>query len=159
MLQWITFISQKSSALCSLLARTTDKASPCVVLIHLPKSIKKEVRTKVQPLFSNWAGVDSNHRTLAGTDLQSVAFSHSATYPYLVFIKFAFDGIWTRGLSLTKGVRYPCATKACPLTYSPRPPGSATSHKMILNHFVRQSPCATKACSELVYSLVKEKSR
>ena len=32
----------------------------------------------------NWAGVDSNHRTLSGTDLQSVAFSHSATYPYLV---------------------------------------------------------------------------
>ena len=27
-------------------------------------------------------------------------------------IKFAFDGIWTRGLSLTKGVRYLCATKA-----------------------------------------------
>ena len=33
----------------------------------------------------NWAGVDSNHRTLARTDLQSVAFSHSATYPYLIF--------------------------------------------------------------------------
>ena len=32
----------------------------------------------------DWAGVDSNHRTLSGTDLQSVAFSHSATYPYLV---------------------------------------------------------------------------
>ena len=30
----------------------------------------------------NWAGVDSNHRTLSWTDLQSVAFSHSATYPY-----------------------------------------------------------------------------
>ena len=45
---------------------------------------KKEVRTKVQPLFIWWAGVDSNHRTLAGTDLQSVAFSHSATYPYLI---------------------------------------------------------------------------
>ena len=30
----------------------------------------------------NWAGVDSNHRTLSRTDLQSVAFSHSATYPY-----------------------------------------------------------------------------
>ena len=85
-IQWITFISQKSSALCSLLARTTDKASPCVVLIHLPKSIKKEVRTEVQPLFIIWAGVDSNHRTLAGTDLQSVAFSHSATYPYSIFI-------------------------------------------------------------------------
>ena len=45
----------------------------------------------------DWAGVDSNHRTLAGTDLQSVAFSHSATYPYLVFnlfeFKFALDEI------------------------------------------------------------------
>ena len=44
----------------------------------------------------NWAGVDSNHRTLARTDLQSVAFSHSATYPYLIFspvlgFKFALD--------------------------------------------------------------------
>ena len=34
------------------------------------------------PSFFIWAGVDSNHRTLSGTDLQSVAFSHSATYPY-----------------------------------------------------------------------------
>ena len=62
--------------------------------------------------FKWWAEVDSNHRTLAGTDLQSVAFSHSATYPYLIFNKFALDEIWTRGLSLTKGVRYPCATRA-----------------------------------------------
>ena len=41
--------------------------------------------TKKDPLrslFKTWAGVDSNHRTLSGTDLQSVAFSHSATYPY-----------------------------------------------------------------------------
>ncbi len=28
-----------------------------------------------------WAGVDSNHRTRERTDLQSVAFNHSATYP------------------------------------------------------------------------------
>ena len=32
--------------------------------------------------------MDSNHRTLARTDLQSVAFSHSATYPYLIVIPF-----------------------------------------------------------------------
>ena len=54
-------------------------------------------------LLKTWAGVDSNHRTLSGTDLQSVAFSHSATYPYLIFIceilsltafiKFAYDEI------------------------------------------------------------------
>ena len=30
--------------------------------------------------------MDSNHRTLARTDLQSVAFSHSATYPYLIVV-------------------------------------------------------------------------
>ena len=29
-----------------------------------------------------WAGMDSNHRTLSRTDLQSAAFSRSATYPY-----------------------------------------------------------------------------
>ena len=29
-----------------------------------------------------WAGMDSNHRTRMRTDLQSAAFSHSATYPY-----------------------------------------------------------------------------
>ena len=28
-----------------------------------------------------WAGMDSNHRTHTRTDLQSAAFSHSATYP------------------------------------------------------------------------------
>ena len=40
--------------------------------------------------FLIWAGVDSNHRTLTGTDLQSVAFSHSATYPYLIVISSPF---------------------------------------------------------------------
>ena len=40
----------------------------------------------------NWAGVDSNHRTLSRTDLQSVAFSHSATYPYLVFKNLPLTG-------------------------------------------------------------------
>ena len=40
----------------------------------------------------NWAGVDSNHRSLATADLQSAPFSHSGTYPYSLF-KFAFDGI------------------------------------------------------------------
>ena len=29
--------------------------------------------------------MDSNHRTHMRTDLQSAAFSHSATYPYLIF--------------------------------------------------------------------------
>ena len=31
--------------------------------------------------FFWWAGMDSNHRTQMRTDLQSAAFSHSATYP------------------------------------------------------------------------------
>ena len=45
-------------------------------------------KDSLRSLFSNWAGVDSNHRTLSGTDLQSVAFSHSATYPYKIFTYF-----------------------------------------------------------------------
>ena len=83
-------------------------------------STKKE---GLNPLGKTWAGVDSNHRTLARTDLQSVAFSHSATYPYSIFkffsnlsasgfLKFALDETWTRDLSLTKGVLYLWATRA-----------------------------------------------
>ena len=58
-------------------------------IIKLLKKIQQCGRihpTKKTPegVLKVWAGVDSNHRTLAGTDLQSVAFSHSATYPYLV---------------------------------------------------------------------------
>ena len=110
--------------------RTTDKASPCVVLIHLPKSIKKEVRTKVQPLFSNWAGVDSNHRTLAGTDLQSVAFSHSATYPYSIFIcEFLNSSLFYLNLPLTR----------FELVASPLPRECATPAPQRLD--ARQSPC------------------
>lgn len=32
-----------------------------------------------------WAGLDLNQRTPKGTDLQSVAFNHFATCPYLIF--------------------------------------------------------------------------
>jgi hypothetical protein len=39
----------------------------CVILVWLLKSW--------------WAGADLNRRTLTRTDLQSVAFNHSATYP------------------------------------------------------------------------------
>ena len=80
-----------------------------LLISHLSFLLKK---TSLWGLLKWWAGVDSNHRSLATADLQSAPFSHSGTYPYLIFNKFAFDGIWTRGLSLTKGVRYPCATKA-----------------------------------------------
>ena len=67
-------------------ARTTDKALPCAVLIHYSKTIKKRLGLKSNLFLKIWAGVDSNHRTLSRTDLQSVAFSHSATYPYSIFI-------------------------------------------------------------------------
>ena len=33
-------------------------------------------------LYSWWAEMDSNHRTLTRTDLQSAAFSHSAICPF-----------------------------------------------------------------------------
>ena len=69
-------------------------------VVRIITAIKKD---PFRSLFKIWAGVDSNHRTLSGTDLQSVAFSHSATYPYLIFIceilsltafiKFAYDEI------------------------------------------------------------------
>ena len=49
--------------------------------------VKREYHKGILFLLKWWAEVDSNHRTLAGTDLQSVAFSHSAIYPYLVIKK------------------------------------------------------------------------
>ena len=44
-----------------------------------------------------WAGMDSNHRSRKATDLQSVPFNHSGTYPDQ-FIKWDTIGgpIWTR---------------------------------------------------------------
>ena len=33
-----------------------------------------------------WAGVDSNHRSLATADLQSAPFSHSGTYPLSLYL-------------------------------------------------------------------------
>ena len=52
-----------------------------------------------------WAEVDSNHRTLAGTDLQSVAFSHSAIYPYLLNL-FIVDLLIEY---LIVNLRFPCS--------------------------------------------------
>ena len=37
-----------------------------------------------------WAGMDSNHRTQMRTDLQSAAFSHSATYPFMFATSVTF---------------------------------------------------------------------
>ena len=34
-----------------------------------------------------WAGMDSNHRNPKMTDLQSVPFNHSGTYPFLTSVK------------------------------------------------------------------------
>ena len=84
LLQWITFILQKSSALCSLLARTTSRLRLVWFSYTFQNQLKKRLGLKSNLFFLTWAGVDSNHRTLSGTDLQSVAFSHSATYPYSI---------------------------------------------------------------------------
>ena len=78
--QIITAIDQKSME-----GRTTT------VVRNAPEHTKKD---SIDGVFIKWwAGVDSNHRSLATADLQSAPFSHSGTYPYLVFNKFAFDGI------------------------------------------------------------------
>ena len=70
---------------------------------------------------------------------------------------FAFDEIWTRGLSLTKGVRYHCATRAwvtfalsCK-TYAQINFRLAQSSQKILNgsYFFRQS--ATRAWVTFVF--------
>ena len=44
----------------------------------------KEKKSKIQKCILDsfwWTEMDSNHRTHMRTDLQSAAFSHSATYP------------------------------------------------------------------------------
>ena len=48
-------------------------------------------------IFLWWAGMDSNHRTQMRTDLQSAAFSHSATCPYF-FIYILLDKKMVRPL-------------------------------------------------------------
>ena len=70
--------------------------------------------------------MDSNHRTLARTDLQSVAFSHSATYPYLIF-SFACLGLLN--LPLTR----------LELVTSPLPRECSTSEPQGLEFFFTES--------------------
>lgn len=107
---------RQSSALCSQPARPRQGSALLVLTHHYIK--KRFNNLKRFLIWKIWAGVGSNHRTLTRTDLQSVAFSHSATYPYSLVIlpfqaqKFALDEIRTRDLSLTKGVLYPWATRA-----------------------------------------------
>ena len=55
--------------------------------------------TKIKEYSQNytlwWAGMDSNHRTQMRTDLQSAAFSHSATYPNIkIRILNALKFLW-----------------------------------------------------------------
>ena len=70
----------------------------------IPATKKDPIRS----LLKTWAGVDSNHRTLSGTDLQSVAFSHSATYPYSIFINLPL----TRFELVASPLPRECATPA-----------------------------------------------
>ena len=65
------------------LYRTTTEL--CSVWFGVHSSKNKPFNNKSHwMVYKIWAGVDSNHRRLASTDLQSVAFSHSATDPYLI---------------------------------------------------------------------------
>lgn len=73
-------LKESSSALSSLLAK------PHNPVLILPSPFLHNKKDLFRGLLKVWAGVDSNHRTLARTDLQSVAFSHSATYPYSIVI-------------------------------------------------------------------------
>ena len=77
-----------------------------------------------------WAGVDSNHRTLARTDLQSVAFSHSATYPYLFVIilyNVLLNLVWLLKMPLT---RFELVASPLPRECStPEPQGHLDSRK------------------------------
>ena len=64
-------------------SRTRDKAD-ALLWFSSTGAIKKRpygLNLKV------WAGVDSNHRSLATADLQSAPFSLSGTYPYSIFKK------------------------------------------------------------------------
>ena len=47
--------------------------------------------------FLWWAGMDSNHRTQMRTDLQSAAFSHSATYPKIKWCTFKDSNLGPTG--------------------------------------------------------------
>ena len=115
-----------SLAYARLHSYTKSAEPPSVVLIQSP-SLKKE---GLRLLLKVWAGVDSNHRTLARTDLQSVAFSHSATYPYLFVIilyNVLLNLVWLLKMPLTRfelvasPLRRECST--------PEPQGHLDSRK------------------------------
>ena len=65
----------------------TAKTCNIVMFLHgaedsLPSYIKMEPSIEGSIFIKWWAEVDSNHRSLATTDLQSVPFSHSGIYPF-----------------------------------------------------------------------------
>ena len=122
---------------------------PFVVFLISPPAIKKDF------LFGNllkwWAGVDSNHRTLAGTDLQSVAFSHSATYPYLI-LKLPLTGFEPVASPLPRE----CATPA-PQRLKDLYQGSSATHLHSVNtQLTARSPChkGLKICTKGVLLLI-----
>ncbi len=84
-----SFAFNGNSAFCLCVFNTNAKAlqpqltraEPHIVfLIQSSCILKKRLEQKFN-LFFIWAGVDSNHRSLATADLQSAPFSHSGTYP------------------------------------------------------------------------------
>ena len=83
----LIFLAIRTNSLCSCrpYGNPPNHQNAVSHLTHL----KQKKKVDKLPSFFIWAGVDSNHRTLAGTDLQSVAFSHSAIYPNYCF---AFRG-------------------------------------------------------------------
>ena len=120
------------------LYRTTTEL--CSVWFGVHSSKNKPFNNKSHwMVYKIWAGVDSNHRRLASTDLQSVAFSHSATDPYLICLWRDLNS-WPlpyQGSALPlrhKGISQKLLTPfgVLPLTKNTQ-------------SFVRQSPCATKA--------------
>ena len=100
---------------------------------------------------SEWRGVLPLHRRqklIINQFYPNRLPCYSGTYPYSIFIitlqslpnsTNAFDGIWTRGLSLTKGVRYPCATKAFETLFSVHTYECLSFKKRLLIFFATES--------------------
>ena len=63
---------------------------PCFLFFEFLFAFALKIKYKFSCILW-WAGMDSNHRTQMRTDLQSAAFSHSATYPYIFFYCCVID--------------------------------------------------------------------
>ena len=90
-----------SNTLISQINRST-RTNQTMLSITIKKSSRFLLRIKIG---QGWI------RTTVDSRRQIYSLLPLATRPP-THLLFAFDEIWTRGLSLTKGVRYPCATKA-----------------------------------------------